>query len=342
MSAEHQHYSVWFMLFRGCPERPSSRLAYRIWAVFHLAIAYPVVVFPAFYDVFIQKQIVGGYAQFTNQVTNIWACLHVLLFVSVLLLVWGTRQSQPKEWEERLPSIMTITIVCDLVSTLLFATLFGFLNAAPHFVIFMVLIISRIFYPYRVALVAWLSTLATVLTLTSIFWIWPELAGVVPEKNAYSGTPREAVMHTGLLLVTLISALFCSVNFIVNQRNILQQYLTEQVLNRYLPPKLVEEAERGLLSFDHEPERKVLTVMFADLVGFTALSQKLGADGVGKVINRYLGELSEIAHYHGGTIDKFVGDCIMVFFGAPDSMTLQRKPIAVLKWDVASMNGWLK
>ena len=51
------------------------------------------------------------------------------------------------------------------------------------------------------------------------------------------------------------------------------------------------------------------------------MSEKLGADGVGKVINRYLGELSEIAHYHGGTIDKFVGDCIMVFFGAPDSMT---------------------
>ena len=152
-------------------------------------------------------------------------------------------------------------------------------------------------------------------------------------------TSRLEILSTGSILLALIVALFVGVNFIVNQRNILQRYLTEQVLNRYLPPKLVEQAEIGTLSFDHEPERKVLTVMFADLVGFTALSEKLGADGVGKVINRYLGELSEIAHYHGGTIDKFVGDCIMVFFGAPDSMTLKRKPIAVLKWDVEFMNG---
>ena len=67
--------------------------------------------------------------------------------------------------------------------------------------------------------------------------------------------------------MALIVALFVGVNFIVNQRNILQRYLTEQVLNRYLPPKLVEQAEIGTLSFDHEPERKVLTVMFADPSG---------------------------------------------------------------------------
>ena len=100
----------------------------------------------------------------------------VLLFVSVLLLVWGTRQSQPKEWEERLPSIMTITIVCDLVSTLLFATLFVTIfecrTSFCHFYgadyksHFLSLSSSQ-------SLVAWLSTLATVLTLTSIFWIWP-------------------------------------------------------------------------------------------------------------------------------------------------------------------------
>ena len=122
---------------------------------------------------------------------------------------------------------------------------------------------------------------------------------MIPETHAGVVTSRFEIFSTGLLLWSLILALFLGVNFIVNQRNILQRYLTEQVLNRYLPPKLVEEAEQGSLSFDHEPERKVLTVMFADLVGFTALSERLGADGVGKVINRYLGELSDIAHYHG-------------------------------------------
>ena len=244
----------------------------------------------------------------------IWLGFHCVLLATILLLAWLTRPGAQVS-PTALSTLTAISAACDLVTTLLFALQVGFLNTAPHFVIFTVIVLTRILYPYRVSAAATLSVIVGLVGVTGAFIVQPELSlRIIPESTARMVTSRLEILSTGSILLALIVALFVGVNFIVNQRNILQRYLTEQVLNRYLPPKLVEQAEIGTLSFDHEPERKVLTVMFADLVGFTALSEKLGADGVGKLINRYLGELSEIAHYHGGTIDKFVGDCIMVFF----------------------------
>ena len=315
------HYPILRQIFWSCTERPATSIVYRVWALFHVLVGYPLIIIPAFDDILIQNQVIVGYSALTDLVEALWLALHAALFISILLLLWGTAKPNIERWRSRLPNIMAVTLFCDLVTTLLFATLVGFLNTAPHFVIFFGLTVARIFFAFRVAFIGLLGAVMTLFLLTTLFLMRPEFAGVVPNLNGYPGGPRDAVLHTGSLLIILIVALFCGVNFIVNQRNILHLYLTEQVLNRYLPQKLVSQAELGELSFDHEPERKVLTIMFADLVGFTALSEKLGSDGVGKIINRYLGELSEIAHYHGGTIDKFVGDCIMVFFGAPDSMT---------------------
>jgi adenylate cyclase len=119
----------------------------------------------------------------------------------------------------------------------------------------------------------------------------------------------------GAALLTFLAA-----NYGVNQALKLHRYITESVLRRYLPPALVERAARGELRLDAEPERRVVTVMFTDLVGFTALSERLGPDAVGKLLNRFLTEMSKLAHAHGATVDKFVGDAVMVVFGTPDAL----------------------
>lgn len=284
-------------------------------------MAYPIIIAPALHDIWIQREFVSGHADFTDPIKFIWSILHGVLLVAVAAMIWGTLDSNAKHWKRRLPVVMAVAITCDLVTTLLFATMHGFLTASPQFIVFMVITVARVFFPYRVAAVGLTGFLVSLTIIASILWMRPEYAGTVPVLNVHEADPRVAILQNASMLIGLTLTLFMGVNFIVNQRNILHQYLTEKVLNRYLPEQLVKQAENGELSFDHEPERKVLTIMFADLVGFTALSEKLGSDGVGKIINRYLGEMSEIAHYHGGTIDKFVGDCIMVFFGAPNSMT---------------------
>ena len=64
-------------------------------------------------------------------------------------------------------------------------------------------------------------------------------------------------------------------------------------------------------------ERRELTVLFSDLAGFTSMSEKLAPEAVADVINLYLNEATRIIMRHGGTVDKFIGDAVMAFWGAP-------------------------
>jgi adenylate cyclase len=64
-------------------------------------------------------------------------------------------------------------------------------------------------------------------------------------------------------------------------------------------------------------ERRELTLLFTDLAGFTALSERLAPEAVAAVINLYLNEMTRIVMDSGGTVDKFIGDAVMAFWGAP-------------------------
>jgi len=68
-----------------------------------------------------------------------------------------------------------------------------------------------------------------------------------------------------------------------------------------------------------ETNRKKLTILFSDLVNFTATTDKLESEDLTNLLNRYLTEMSNIALGFGATIDKYIGDAIMVFFGDPES-----------------------
>ena len=96
--------------------------------------------------------------------------------------------------------------------------------------------------------------------------------------------------------------------------------LTDQVfkLSEYLSPT-VRRAILSGVSIRQEPEEKQVTVFFSDIVGFTSLSENLSPDNLSTFLNTYLEEMSKIAVRFGGTIDKIMGDSIMVFFGDPRS-----------------------
>ena len=100
----------------------------------------------------------------------------------------------------------------------------------------------------------------------------------------------------------------------------LNHLLTENVLKRYLPPDLVEQIISGETSLDQKPETIAGTILFSDIVGFTSLSGKLRANKLARLLNEYLTEMVQIIYRHGGTVDKFIGDAIMVIFGAPKEL----------------------
>ena len=98
------------------------------------------------------------------------------------------------------------------------------------------------------------------------------------------------------------------------------QYLTESVLKRFLPPSLVQRAAEGTLALDLRPEPKMVTVLFSDIVGFTQLSNTLRSKKVAEILNEYLTEMTRAVFKNGGTVDKFMGDAILAIYGAPEDL----------------------
>ncbi len=108
-----------------------------------------------------------------------------------------------------------------------------------------------------------------------------------------------------------------------NERKVAQlnQYLTESVLQRFLPPSLVEKANKGDLQLDLRPEPRLVTILFSDIVGFTQLSNTLRSRRVAELLNEYLETMTQAIFGNGGTVDKFMGDAVLALFGAPEEMS---------------------
>ena len=88
-------------------------------------------------------------------------------------------------------------------------------------------------------------------------------------------------------------------------------------LKRYLSPQLADSIISGERDVTLRPQRKFLTTFFSDLRGFTSVAERIEPEELVDHLNDYLAEMTEIVFKHGGTLDKYVGDALMVFFGDP-------------------------
>ena len=89
------------------------------------------------------------------------------------------------------------------------------------------------------------------------------------------------------------------------------------LFGQYIPPELVDEMAKDPDAYDLEAKREELTVLFSDVRGFTTISEGLDPKSLSTLMNDLLSPMTRIVHDNHGTIDKYMGDAMMAFWGAP-------------------------
>jgi len=140
-----------------------------------------------------------------------------------------------------------------------------------------------------------------VITMTTNLWLWTSFNLVIPVASVIGFT-----LVAGLLQITY--------GFFVEQKN--KRHLS-QIFGQYIPPGVVEEIDASGAEVSLEGETRRMSVLFSDVRGFTTISEGLDARELTQMMNEFLTPFTRVIQEYRGTIDKYMGDCVMAFWGAP-------------------------
>ncbi len=172
--------------------------------------------------------------------------------------------------------------------------------------------------PYRATVV---GLIVLLLLLSVNFSFWHVSNVVLPLAN-------------GMIAIVLLYAMNMSWGYFVESRT--KRQLTG-LFGQYVPPELVEEMSRDPENYSMAGRKAELTVLFSDVRGFTTISEGLEPDELATLMNKYLGAMTIVVRKHRGTLDKYIGDAIMAFWGAPvdDPEHARNAVLTGLEMDVA-------
>jgi adenylate cyclase len=131
---------------------------------------------------------------------------------------------------------------------------------------------------------------------------------------AWSGADLVLPLASPLVLIVLLSVFHVAWGFFVETRGKRQ---LAKLFGQYIPPELVEEMDKAPEEVSLAGESREMTVLFSDVRGFTSISENLEPSELTRLMNAFLTPMTRIIHEHRGTIDKYMGDAIMAFWGAP-------------------------
>ncbi|MDX1443199.1 MAG: adenylate/guanylate cyclase domain-containing protein [Gammaproteobacteria bacterium] len=132
-------------------------------------------------------------------------------------------------------------------------------------------------------------------------WFWTSADFIVP-------------LASPLLFIFLLFTALILYGLLIESRG--KRYLS-QMFGQYIPPELVEEMNEEGGDISMEGDSREMTVLFSDVRGFTSISEGLSPKQLTHLMNEFLTPLTRDIHEHRGTIDKYMGDAVMAFWGAP-------------------------
>jgi adenylate cyclase len=133
------------------------------------------------------------------------------------------------------------------------------------------------------------------------FWLWSSGGLLLP-------------LASTILMILALYALSMSWGYFVESRS--KRQFTE-LFGQYVPPELVDEMARDPERYSMEGRNQELTVLFSDVRSFTTISEGLDPKELAQLMNEYLGAMTAVVRDNRGTLDKYIGDAIMAFWGAP-------------------------
>jgi len=197
-----------------------------------------------------------------------------------------------------------------------YTTLYGALS------LFTAATIGVILFDVRIVRAGIISFAVLVLTTTIA-----EQMGLIPYAPVFVRAPFEGghlsgswLLFTGFNFVLLLGVSFLFIALVQLGREREERLArATRLIRRYVAGQVAER----ILAGEHEalvrPERLKLTIFFSDVVGFTAAADRMEAEDLSGLLNEYLAEMAQIADSYGATLNQFVGDAIMIFFGAPEA-----------------------
>lgn len=134
---------------------------------------------------------------------------------------------------------------------------------------------------------------------------------------------------TSLFIERNLRASFSQKQLIARQQERLES--TQSAIRRYLPPSVAEKIVAGDTAAVSEPKRLRVTVLFADLVGFTSVADRVEPEVMSQMLNEYLSAMVDIVEDHDGTLNEFAGDGLMAIWGAPNAMQPARQVLNAIR-----------
>ena len=163
-------------------------------------------------------------------------------------------------------------------------------------------IVLSMLVPLLSPLKATLVTLLAIVLVTGLdVVVWTKGGMVLP-------------LASSLLMTAALFAMNMSWGYFIESRS--KRQFTE-LFGQYVPPELVDKMAADPEKYSMEGKSEDLTVLFSDIVGFTSISESLQPKELSQFINDYLTAMSMVIRNNRGTLDKYIGDAIMAFWGAP-------------------------